>query len=153
MGADSLQGHRQRFTDWRGYGATLPALAQAAPQAGFFNPLIDPDGLVRGVPLLAEFEGQVYESLVLAMFRELQGRPSVAPVFSDPWRSGGAPVLRGLRLQPAEGGAMAAAAVVASAGVASSSASQSNPTVSTASTTASAKEPCPPLAAANAAGS
>ncbi len=107
MGADSLQGHRQRFTDWRGYGATLPALAQAAPQAGFFNPLIDPDGLVRGVPLLAEFEGQVYESLVLAMFRELQGRPSVAPVFSDPWRSGGAPVLRGLRLQPAEGGAMA----------------------------------------------
>ena len=101
MGADSLQGHSQRFTAWRGFGANLPALAQAAPQAGFFNPLIDPDGLVRGVPLLAEYEGQVYESLALAMFRQLQGLPVVEPVLAAPWRAGGVPVLRALRLRPA----------------------------------------------------
>jgi hypothetical protein len=29
------------------HAASLPALARAAPQAGFFNPLIDADGKVR----------------------------------------------------------------------------------------------------------
>lgn len=104
MGADTLQGRRQRFTAWRGYGASLPLLAQAAPQAGFFNPLIDDDGKVRAVPLLAEYQGQVYESLTLSMFRELQGRPAVEPVFAQGLTvSGGKAPLQALRLRPASG--------------------------------------------------
>ena len=107
MGADTLQGRRHRFTVWRGFGASLPALAQAAPQAGFFNPLIDADGKVRAVPLLAEYQGQLYESLALSMFRELQGRPAVEPVFADGLGlAGGAAALRALRLRPASGVAL-----------------------------------------------
>lgn len=38
---------------------------------------------MRSLPLLAEYKGQYYESLALAMFRRLAGSPSVVPVFSD----------------------------------------------------------------------
>jgi adenylate cyclase len=38
---------------------------------------------VRSLPLLAEYKGQYYESLALAMFRSLAGFPEVAPGFSN----------------------------------------------------------------------
>jgi adenylate cyclase len=81
MQRQALQGRPIRFTSWNGYGANIPALAQAAPVAGFFNPIPDIDGLVRSVPLVAEYKDQYYESLALAVFRMLAGGPTVEPGF------------------------------------------------------------------------
>jgi adenylate cyclase len=64
---------------WTGYGANLPALAAAAPLAGFFNAVPGADGMVRSLPLLAEHDGAYYESLALALFRARTGLPAVQP--------------------------------------------------------------------------
>lgn len=81
MQPQDLLGRPIRFFHWNGYGASIEQLAKAAPMAGFFNPVVDFDGVVRSVPLLAEFDGRYYESLTLAMFRLLMGMPSVEPGF------------------------------------------------------------------------
>jgi adenylate cyclase len=79
----ALQGRAIRATTWNGYGSNIGVLAQAAPRAGFFNAITDRDGVVRSLPLLAEYKGQYHESLALAMFRLLAGSPSVAPGFTN----------------------------------------------------------------------
>ncbi len=79
--ADSLRGDAVRITEWTGYSANIARLAQAAPAAGFLESYTDPDGLVRAVPLLAAFDGQVREALALAMYRVLLGAPPVEPAF------------------------------------------------------------------------
>ncbi|MEJ7930341.1 adenylate/guanylate cyclase domain-containing protein [Ramlibacter sp. AN1015] len=81
MPVEALQGRPIRFSSWSGYGANIDRLVAAAPMAGFFNPVVDHDGVVRAVPLLAEHRGQFYESLSLAVFRMLMGLPAVEPVF------------------------------------------------------------------------
>ena len=55
---------------WDGFGSNIPALARAAPRSGFFNAVSDEDGVVRSVPVIAGFEGQLYESLALALLRQ-----------------------------------------------------------------------------------
>ena len=64
-------------THWTGYGANLPSLAQQAP-AGFFNSVTDEDGMVRRLPLLAEVDGALYESLALAAYRRWAGLDQLA---------------------------------------------------------------------------
>ena len=81
MGRESLQGRPIAFTSWSGYGSNLGVLAKAAPMAGYFNSITDTDGVVRSIPLLAEYKGHYYESLALAMFRMLNGLPAVEPGF------------------------------------------------------------------------
>ena len=81
MAKEDLQGRPIRFTSWSGYGANIPQLARAAPTAGYFNSITDPDGVVRSIPLVAEYKGKYYESLSLAMFRMLNGQPSVEAGF------------------------------------------------------------------------
>ena len=81
MRSDVLQGRPIKFTSWNGYGSNLEIFAKAAPMAGFFNSITEGDGVVRSIPLLAEFKGQHYESLSLAMFRMLAGLPAVEPGF------------------------------------------------------------------------
>jgi len=81
MTPQALQGRAMTSTQWTGYGANIAPLAQAAPRAGFFNAITDPDGVVRSLPLLAEHGGRYYESLSLAMFRLLLGSPRVEPGF------------------------------------------------------------------------
>ncbi len=81
MGKEALQGRPVTFTSWNGYGSNIPILAKAAPIAGHFNPIPESDGVVRSLPLVAEFQGQYYESLSLAMFRLLAGSPTVVPGF------------------------------------------------------------------------
>jgi adenylate cyclase len=44
----------------------LPVLTDAAGAAGFMNAAPDPDGILRRVPLLVEFQGGVYPGLALA---------------------------------------------------------------------------------------
>ena len=81
MGKEALQGRPITFTTWNGYGSNIAQLASAAPVAGHFNPIAEGDGVVRSLPLIAEYKGQYYESLSLAMFRMLAGSPSVVPGF------------------------------------------------------------------------
>ncbi|MDF1485199.1 adenylate/guanylate cyclase domain-containing protein [Ramlibacter sp. H39-3-26] len=79
--AGRLQGRAFSVTTWDGYGASIAPIAEAAPLAGFFNPMTDADGIVRALPMLAEHRGQYYEALSLAMFRLLVGLPEVHPGF------------------------------------------------------------------------
>ena len=79
--AAALQGRPIAFTRWDGFAANLALLAGAAPSAGYFNNVPDPDGLVRAVPLISEVDGRHYEALPLAMFRLYTGSPTVLPGF------------------------------------------------------------------------
>jgi adenylate cyclase len=81
MQKESLRGRPIKFTQWNGYGSNIEKLARAAPMAGFFNPIVDGDGVVRSIPLVAEYNGQYYEALSLAMYRMLVGLPGVEPGF------------------------------------------------------------------------
>ena len=65
-----------------GYGANLALFQSHAREGGHFNPTIDPDGVVRRVPMLVEFDGNYYESLSLAMTRLVLGVKRVEPVFA-----------------------------------------------------------------------
>ena len=81
MDKQFLQGRPIKFTSWNGYGSNIEPLAKAAPIGGFFNSITEGDGVVRSLPLVAEFKGQYYESLSLAIFRMLIGSPRVEPGF------------------------------------------------------------------------
>lgn len=69
-------------TDWQGFGANLQVLQDSA-SGGFFNPMIDSDGTVRTVPLLARIDGHYYESFALATLRTALGQPQLIPVFPE----------------------------------------------------------------------
>ncbi|MDP3761255.1 MAG: adenylate/guanylate cyclase domain-containing protein [Ramlibacter sp.] len=81
MQKEALHGRPIRFVSWKGHISNIELLGQAAPMAGSINSIPDGDGVVRYVPLVAEYQGQFYESLSLAMYRMLVGLPSVAPGF------------------------------------------------------------------------
>lgn len=91
MDPQLMGGKEIAVTQWRSYGGNLAAFQQAARGAGHFNPIIDPDGSVRRVPLLALHEGNYYDSFSLAMARAYLNGATVTPHF------GGA-VLESLRL-------------------------------------------------------
>lgn len=77
-----------KATSWNGHGGNIEALAQAVPAAGFFNSITDEDGVVRSLPLLAEYQGQYYESLALAVFRTMLGASQVLPGYAFPAPAG-----------------------------------------------------------------
>ena len=81
MTAEALQGRPIRFAAFSGFGSNIEQLATAAPVAGHFTPIAEPDGVVRALPLIAEHQGKYYESLSLAMFRMMAGSPDVRPGF------------------------------------------------------------------------
>jgi adenylate cyclase len=82
-----------------GFGANLLELQQSAANAGHFNPVPDIDGVIRRVPMLAEYEGAYYEPLSLAIVRLLLGSPPVRPAFTDaPWSSKSYPGLEWLEV-------------------------------------------------------
>ncbi len=72
---------RSRLTHADGYGANLAPLQHAARASGFFNPFlgadVDPDGVIRALPLLARYGDDVYESLALAVLRQYLGNGSI----------------------------------------------------------------------------
>jgi len=89
-----------QVTSWTGYGANLVELTEAAPQAGFFNAISDVDGVIRSAPLLAEFQGQYYESLALGLYRRYLAGSDALPIMSPEFASDHANYqhLSGLRL-------------------------------------------------------
>ncbi len=91
---EALQGRSIKATSWNGFASNISPLAKAAPAAGSFNMIADADGVVRSLPLLAEYKGHYYESLALAMFRVYAGAPTVKLGFSnDPFLSRNAQVV------------------------------------------------------------
>jgi adenylate cyclase len=77
--AGTFAGRNISFTSWVGYGGNLAQFQKSAASAGHFNPLVDSDGVVRRVPMLAEYEGNFYEALSLAVMRTLLGFPKIEP--------------------------------------------------------------------------
>ena len=67
------------FTRFSGYGSNIEPLARAAPMAGHANPVLDSDGIVRAIPLIAAYRNGGYEALSLALYRVASGLPKVAP--------------------------------------------------------------------------
>ncbi|HTH45569.1 MAG TPA: adenylate/guanylate cyclase domain-containing protein, partial [Oxalicibacterium sp.] len=79
-----LEGRPLYAFGWRSYIGNLPQLQNAAGSGGFFNPVLDADGVVRSVPLIAKFGDRYYESLALATARMALGAETARPV---PFRS------------------------------------------------------------------
>jgi adenylate cyclase len=78
----TFQGRNIPFTSWIGYGGNLSEFLKNAAAAGHFNPITDPDGVVRRVPMLAELDGAYYEALSLAVVRTILGFPKVEPGYA-----------------------------------------------------------------------
>lgn len=67
-----------RFIEPAGYTGNIEQLQNAAATAGFFdNPTQSPDGVFRRVPLLQEYDGKLYSSLALAVYRAAKGWPPI----------------------------------------------------------------------------
>jgi len=82
--AGTFAGRPIQFTTWAGYGGNLPGIQSAAAGAGHFNSFTDEDGIVRRVPMLAEFDRAYYEPLSLALYRMLLHFPEVEPGYPPP---------------------------------------------------------------------
>jgi adenylate cyclase len=84
----TFAGRNINFPLWVGYGGNLAEFQKNAAAAGHFNPILDPDGVVRRVPMIVEYNGAYYESLSLAVLRTLIARqkggryPKVQPGFA-----------------------------------------------------------------------
>ena len=78
----TFQGRNIPFTTWKGYGGNLSEFLKNAASAGHFNPITDPDGVVRRVPMIAELDGAYYEALSLAVVRTILGFPKVEPGYA-----------------------------------------------------------------------
>ncbi|RJG08051.1 adenylate/guanylate cyclase domain-containing protein [Noviherbaspirillum cavernae] len=101
--ASELNGNALDVLPWKGYEGALPALQRTAKAGGYMNTEIDPDGLLRSIPLVAQIDNSYYESLALATARVALGATAIRPVFlSDDVRSDQAQreygVLESLRL-------------------------------------------------------
>jgi adenylate cyclase len=83
LAQDTFKGRNIGITSWNGYTANLDVLQKAAATAGHFNPWLDDDGVTRRVPMLAEYQGEYYEPLSLAIVRTLMGFPPIVPDFLD----------------------------------------------------------------------
>ncbi len=81
--AGTFNSRRVAFAHWSSYGGNMPIFQQNAVAAGHMNPMIDPDGITRRVPLLVEYGNAYYESLSLAMVRAWLGMPKLQPGYPD----------------------------------------------------------------------
>jgi adenylate cyclase len=68
----------------KSYAANLSKLQTAAMSGGFFNnPNVDEDGVYRRLPLLINYNNQIYEALSLALYRTLLDMPEVNFITGD----------------------------------------------------------------------
>lgn len=65
------------------YNGNIALLQQAAAAGGHFVPFVDPDGIIRRVPLLIKHQGQYYQSLSLGMLRSVLGMPPIEAIYPD----------------------------------------------------------------------
>lgn len=86
----------------KSYAGNLPKLQTAAMSGGFFsNPNIDEDGVYRRLPLLINYNDQLYEALSLALYRALLGMPEVKFITAEGYGNSeiNAPRLEGLDIE------------------------------------------------------
>lgn len=76
-----LGGYVLDALSYHGYEGSLKSLQSAAPMGGYMNTELDPDGLLRSIPLMARVGDSYYESLSLAAARLALGISEVHPVF------------------------------------------------------------------------
>jgi adenylate cyclase len=67
------------FASFPGYTSNLAELQKSAASAGHFSLDPDSDGILRRVPMLAEFDGAYYEPLSLAIVRLILGGQNIVP--------------------------------------------------------------------------
>ena len=77
--AGTFAGKNIGFAAFPGYTSNLLELQKSAASAGHFSLDPDADGIIRRVPMLAEFEGAYYEPLSLAMVRMIIGGQNIIP--------------------------------------------------------------------------
>lgn len=63
-----------------GYTANLSLLQSSAADGGHINPIVDPDGIIRRIPMLIQYGDRYYESLGLATARNLLGSLPIKPL-------------------------------------------------------------------------
>jgi len=68
------------------YGGNIPVLQDAASGAGFATVDLDPDGVLRRVPMLYRYNGQIYPSLALEVARVYLGAKFVQVSVHRLWR-------------------------------------------------------------------
>ena len=90
VAAAVMAGRRTGIAAYRNHGGNLALFQSAAASAGHFNPVIDPDGSVRRVPLLARHDGQYYAAFSLALARAYYADPALEPLFSQSEERAGA---------------------------------------------------------------
>jgi adenylate cyclase len=81
--AGTFSGRPIAFTPHTGYGANLPEFQAAAAATGHINTCPEADGIIRRVPMLAEYKWAYYESLSLAVMRARRGLPKVEPGYAE----------------------------------------------------------------------
>ena len=62
------------------------------------NTITDPDGVIRSVPLVSEYQGDYYESLALGMYRTFRRHPDVLPDYAPAAPVAGRQVLQNVVL-------------------------------------------------------
>jgi adenylate cyclase len=73
------------FYKAEGYGGNVAPLQAAVPRCGFFdNPGVDEDGVFRRVPMLREYQSQIYPSMPLAVAQLALGDAPVSLEFDPP---------------------------------------------------------------------
>ena len=66
-----------------GFTANLALLQSSAADGGHINPIVDPDGIIRRVPMLIQYGERYYESLGLASARNLLGSLPIKPLLAE----------------------------------------------------------------------
>ena len=80
---DAFSGRAIAFTTWQSHGGNLAEFQKNAAGGGHISPIVDLDGIIRRVPMLAEHQGAYYEALSLAMVRAYLNFPKVVPGYPD----------------------------------------------------------------------
>jgi len=86
-----------------GFGGNMAMFQNSAWNGGFVDiPTIDKDGIVRAVPMIQMYEGEIYQSLSLALTRALLGFPPIEPVYANEVATGGDNVLEAIKFDDFE---------------------------------------------------
>ena len=100
--ADVLPASALAMTPWQGVEVPVPALLRAASGTGFINALPDADGELRSTLLVTGYDGAVYESFALSLWRQWHHVSALRPVIRR-GEAGGPARLTGLQLTSADG--------------------------------------------------
>jgi adenylate cyclase len=79
LASGTFAGKNIGFPTYTSYTANLQVLQESAASGGHFTLDPDPDGILRRLPMLAEYGGAYFEPLSLAIVRMLLGQPQLVP--------------------------------------------------------------------------